>query len=142
MDAVAPDWCGRFVKIPYLDKGRTRAGLDCYGLFALVNREQFGRVVPDYVYPSSLDQGAVAQVMGRYLDVDFRRVETPVPGDLITLKILGRPWHCGIWVAPGLMLHAIDHTVSGIDRLDSVRWARRVTGFHRPCNAGDVAVAA
>ena len=139
---VAPAWCGRFTKIPYVDKGRTCDGLDCYGLYKLVNREQFGRLVPDYVYDSSMDADAVAQVMDRYLDVDFRKVETPAPGDLITLKILGRPWHCGVWVAPGLMLHAIDHALSGIDRLDSVRWARRITGFHRPFAVTDIAEAA
>ena len=139
---VAPAWCERFRRIPYLDKGRTRAGVDCYGLYKLVNLEQFGRLVPDYVYSSSLDQDAVAQVMDQYLAVDFRRVETPAPGDLITLKLIGRPWHCGCWVAPGLMLHSIGDQLSGIERLDSVRWARRITGFHRPVAVTDIAEAA
>ena len=64
MSAIAPDWCRRFLKIPYLDRGRTRDGVDCYGLVMLVNREQFGRLVPDYVYASSKDQGAVSKTIG------------------------------------------------------------------------------
>jgi len=129
---IAPDWCRRFLKIPYLDRGRTRDGVDCYGLVMLVNREQFGRLVPDYVYASSKDQGAVAKTIEEFLPCDWRKVEVPEPGDLVMLKILGRPWHCGVFVAPGLMLHSIGDAVSGIERLDTVRCQRRVVGFYRP----------
>jgi cell wall-associated NlpC family hydrolase len=139
---IAPDWCRRFLRIPYLDRGRTHVGVDCYGLVAMVNREQFGRVVPDYAYASSMDQNAVAQTIAKFLPCDWRRVDVPEPGDLVMLKILGRPWHCGVYVAPGLMLHAIDHAVSGIDRLDSPRWARRVVGYYRSFAIAQTQVAA
>lgn len=142
MTAIAPDWCRRFLKIPYLDRGRTRAGVDCYGLVMLVNREQFGREVPDYVYASSKDQVAVARTIERFLPRDWRKVETPEPGDLVMLKILGRPWHCGIFVAPGLMLHSIGDAVSGIEHLDSVRCERRIVGFFHPFAVAQTQVAA
>lgn len=132
MSAVAPEWCNVFRRIPYVDLGRSRDGVDCYGLVLLVNREQFGRSLPDYAYRSSLDPSAVNATISTHLPHDFRRVEEPVPGDLVMLQILGRPWHCGVYVAPGLMLHVIGHAVSGIDRLGSVRWHRRIRGYYRP----------
>lgn len=139
---VAPDWCKRFTKIPYLDRGRTRAGVDCYGLVMLVNREQFGRLVPDYAYSSSKDQDAVSETIATFLPCDWRRVDVPEPGDLVMLKILGRPWHCGIYVAPGLMLHSIGDALSGIERLDSVRCRKRILGYYRPFVAAGLAEAA
>ncbi|MGP1664446.1 MAG: NlpC/P60 family protein [Rhodanobacter sp.] len=135
IDPVAPAWCVDFVKIPYVDRGRDHVGVDCYGLVVLVNREQFAREVRDYVYASSLDQISVAAIIERHLTIDWGRVETPQPGDLVMLQILGRPWHCAIHVAPGLILHAIDNSASCIDRVDSVRWQRRVLGYYRPVAA-------
>lgn len=135
MTAVAPSWCNAFRGIPYVDRGRDRAGMDCYGLVLLIHREHFGRELPDYGYASSLDQEAVKGTIAEYLPRDFEKVDHPEPGDLVMLNILGRPWHCGVYVAPNLMLHAIDRMVSGIDRLDSVRWRRRVIGYFRPVTA-------
>lgn len=134
-NVTAPSWCNAFRRIPYRDRGRDRTGVDCYGLVALVNREQFGRRVPDYAYASSMDRVAVAGTVDAYLAIDWRKVDAPEPGDLVMLSIAGRPWHCGVYVAPGLMLHAIDGMLSGIDRLDSVRWHRRFCGFYRPVAA-------
>lgn len=136
MDYVTPMWCAPYMKIPYADRGRTKEGLDCYGLIKLVNHEVFHRDVPDYVYSSSLSSKDVAECIEEHLPLDWQKVEVPEAGDLIMLRIAGRPWHCGLFAVPGLMLHAIDRRLSGMDRIDSLRWSSRVMGYYRPlpCN--------
>ena len=134
-DSVAPAWCNEYRKIPYVSCGRTREGLDCYGIVVLVNRERFGRIVPDYQYKNSVDQDEIAPLIVKNLPLDWVQVTTPQEGDLIMFQIAQRPWHCGIWVADNLMLHAIDGFASGIDRLDSLRWHRRLMGYYRPMSA-------
>lgn len=130
--SVAPDWCHAYLGLPYRDRGRDRAGLDCYGLVMLVNREQFGRIVPDYVYRSATDGDAVAATVAANLECDWAPTHHPAAGDLVMLRIAGRPWHCGVVAAPGLMLHVIDHSRSGIERLNGLRWSRRIIGYYRP----------
>jgi cell wall-associated NlpC family hydrolase len=43
-----PAWTAAYVGLPWKEMGRTRAGLDCWGLFRLVMAEQFGVALPAY----------------------------------------------------------------------------------------------
>lgn len=40
-------WTDDYVGLPYLDFGRDRNGLDCWGLYMLIIKEQFGIDVPE-----------------------------------------------------------------------------------------------
>ena len=45
---MLPAWAEHYVGIPYRPLGRDRDGCDCWGLLAMVWREQFGCDLPDY----------------------------------------------------------------------------------------------
>lgn len=127
-----PEWCNRFRNIPYENRGRSFESVDCYGLVKLVNMEQFGRLVPDYVYQDSMNAPEVSATVIAGLPLDWSKVDVPEEGDLVMFNIARRPIHCGVWAAPNFMLHSVDNMPSGIERLDSLMWKNRLKGFYRP----------
>lgn len=132
-------WASDYIGIPYKDKGRDRSGVDCWGLVRLVMLEVFGEALPSFSddYASADDAESVSTAVSDGLARGWRKVETAAPGDLIVLRIAGRPWHCAIAVDSRLFLHAPAKDRFGkpiltcIDRLDSPIWARRISGIYR-----------
>jgi cell wall-associated NlpC family hydrolase len=144
IDAGPPAWCNRYVGIPFVSRGRDRLGCDCYGLVALVLREQFAIEVPSYAndYPDALEQLEVAWLISNEISRQrWQRLNVPLPidgerssalpGSVILLRIAGQPWHVGIVVADGWFLHVRPATDSCLERYDSLRWHRRIQGFYR-----------
>jgi cell wall-associated NlpC family hydrolase len=52
-------------------------------------------------------------------------------GDAILLRIVGRPIHVGVVIAPGRMLHTEQTTGAVIEGYTGRKWAQRVSGFYR-----------
>lgn len=128
----APAWCGAFVGLPFVDHGRDRAGVDCWGLAKLALEEHFGiGGLPDFTsqYRHARDR-ALHEVFACEIE-RWQRVEIPAPGDVVVLRYAGRPMHVGLVVAPGLMLTVDRGTASCVERLDSHRWLGRIEGYYR-----------
>ena len=133
---LPPDWCAQYTGLPFLEGGRERTGLDCYGLLRLVINERFGGNIPEYegiAYRGGDDADFLATLMDERI-----RLWTPVrigderPGDGILLRVMGRPIHVGIVIAQGLMLHIEKDCDSLIERYSTgSRWERRILGFYR-----------
>ncbi|GAA0694598.1 C40 family peptidase [Dyella marensis] len=136
---MIPAWAGPYVGLPYADKGRTRDGADCWGGVRLVLAEVFGLLLPDYgdAYPSAEDRAAVAGAVAAGLAAGWEPVSAPAAGDLLILRIAGRPWHCGILVTADRFLHWPPRATSCIERLDSPQWARRIEGVYRIGRTGE-----
>lgn len=136
---MAAAWAAPYIGLPYLDHGRDRAGCDCWGGVRLVYREVFGRDLPSLadLYVSADHAPSVARTVQTGIEQCFDRVVVPAEGDMVILRIYGRPWHCGIMVSSDRFLHwpAPPRGKPGIgaciERLDSAAWVRRVDGFYR-----------
>ena len=123
---------------PYADKGRGPDCFDCWGLVHAVYRDVYGLLLPDYAdaYTSADDGDSVAAAVRTGL-ADWRQVERPAAGDLLILRILGRPWHCAVMVDSRRFLHVPPpgrdgrQTLSCVERIDAAIWARRIEGFYR-----------
>ena len=134
-----PIWVGPYIGLPYKDKGRDRAGADCWGGVRLVLGEVFGHELPDYscAYTDAKDQASVAGAVEAGLADGWQRADRPQAGDLLILKIAGRPWHCALMVNDRQFLHWPPPDKQGrqilscIERLDSPHWSRRVEGIYR-----------
>lgn len=124
----------RFVGIPYLDRGRDRAGLDCWGLLHLVFREQMGLDLPSYAdrYITGADRVALARLIAGELD-DWLPIapgeERPLDG--VLMREGAFPRHIGIVTRPGLLLHVEQGASSRIERYRHGILANRVVGFYR-----------
>jgi cell wall-associated NlpC family hydrolase len=68
-----------FIGIPYRDKGRDRAGCDCWGIVKLALAEMAGIALPDYsdAYTRAGDHTSVALAVESGLKDGWARVERP-----------------------------------------------------------------
>lgn len=59
-----------YVGLPFLDRGRDRAGLDCWGLVRLVFAEKRGITLPDFSEISAHDARRVAEAIAAECETD------------------------------------------------------------------------
>lgn len=120
------------IGVPFLDRGRTRAGVDCWGAVTVVFQEQLGITLPPWDTIGHQERAAIAATVVKSLPE-----WTPVPPgseqafDVIVLRVHGRPIHCALVIAPGLMLHAQPGTAVCAEPYSAPRWRSRITGFYR-----------
>lgn len=126
-------WSNRWVGIPKLDHGRSRCGVDCWGLVYLVYREDLGITLPDYDgYGSVAEHAEIASLIdGAAQSAIWQRADDPLPYDVAMFR-LGR-WnaHVGLVVRPGLMLH-VTGDASKHEHLGCGPWMHRLQGYWRP----------
>lgn len=143
-----PGWAARYIGLPYARYGRTRDGLNCWGLVAMVLREVFEAPVPAYegygIVDLRADGATLADFISGERDQHWREVARPdaataelawrLPerlGDLVLTRYGRHPVHIGIVIARGEMLTVEAGTETHVAdyRVDPVR--RRVVGVYR-----------
>lgn len=138
MLARPPPWTRDYIGIPFAPHGRDRTGCDCWGLVRLVLRERFGLRLPSYAdayagaglaeaedNAAALRHGAGAE-RWRRLDPGSARA-----GDVALLRLAGTACHVGVIVGWPWMLHVETGTDAAVERLDALRWARRLDSVWR-----------
>ena len=107
----------RFLGLPYADRGRTRAGLDCWGLVRIVYLEAFGIDLPSYDYEGSKARREIDRLIAVESRKDWVEVfpSAERPGDLVIMEPGRFRCHTGIVAVPGLVLHIEDGMCSAIE---------------------------
>lgn len=122
-----------YVGLPFAERGRSRAGIDCWGLVRLVYAERLGLDLPrlDEAYVSTADRATLQALVeeGRSAWREILPTEVRLL-DLALMSNLGVP-HIGIVAGPGLVLHVEEGCDAALERLESARIARRLRGFFR-----------
>lgn len=137
---MRPAWTAQYLTIPFLEKGRTRAGVDCYGLVRLIYAEQRHIALPSYSegYETVQDKREILALLAGAVATVWK--EIPVTEareyDSLIFRVLGQPTHFGVALDPPWFLHAIKDcsAKSGkvcLDRWDSLLWKCRVGGVLR-----------
>ncbi len=123
----------KVLKVPFVDHGRDWSGLDCWGMIRLAYQEIYGIELISYGerYESSLDLETLQEMIAEEKEELWHEVEDPQIGDLVLLKILGRPIHIGIMVTPRSALHTEDKIGPVIENLHGLAWKNRVEGYYR-----------
>lgn len=120
-----------FVGLPWADRGRTREGCDCWGLVHLAYAAR-GIALPSYsgAYSGVADKAAITDLFATER-APWASVEagSEQPWDIVLLH--ERPWHVGIVVGDGLMLHMPRERLSLIEPYTARNFARRIEGFYR-----------
>jgi probable lipoprotein NlpC len=123
-----------YIGLPFAERGRTRDGLDCWGLLALVYRERLGIELPSFAeaYTTTQDgellSDLIAGNLGPWRDVARGQERT---GDGVLMTLAGQPRHVGIVAMPGRVLHIERDMGSVIEPYTSPRISRRIVGFFR-----------
>lgn len=139
--AEIPHWVADYVGLPFVEHGRVRGAVDCWGLIRLVLAERFDVRVPSYVedYTSTIDEDVLGRLIGRHM-TSWREVTgRERAGDVALLRVRGQPMHVGVVVAPKWMLHIERGIDSMVERYDGVTWAKRLIGVYRHEGMADVA---
>jgi cell wall-associated NlpC family hydrolase len=107
-------------------------GADCLGLVKLFNKHILDNHFPDFteLYSDPNDlvllDHRVAEQKRR-----FEAISEPTFGDIILFRIGAYACHLGIYIDESTFLHSHYGHDSAIDRLDSHKWAARISGFYR-----------
>lgn len=123
-----------FVGLPFAPRGRTRAGVDCWGLVCLVYREVLGRELPSYDDRYQTLDAAERAHRSALIDEGrglFVPATDEAPFDLVLLAAGPVMAHIAIVVETGRMLHVQRDRWSVIESYRSPRWQRRLRGFWR-----------
>lgn len=129
-----PSWVAQYIGLPYAELGRSRDGVDCWGLVKLVLSEQLGLQTMDCVteYSDVGDRIVVPPLIRRMQEKEWVRVEEPQEFDTLIFNIRGQPMHVGLVVNADSFLHSPEgKMLSALERYTDRIWARRIEGFYR-----------
>lgn len=129
-------WAAAYIGMPFVERGRDAHGVDCWGLVRLVYEREFGLVLPSYTenYVTITDAEEI------HLIVEHERArpvwsEVPLAaaldGDVLVIRLLGRPIHVGVVVDAPWFLHVTQGINTTLERWDQPIWARRLVGCYR-----------
>jgi|APCry1669192522_1035417.scaffolds.fasta_scaffold01536_2 cell wall-associated NlpC family hydrolase len=129
-------WTRGLIGLPWQFAGRSRDGVDCWGLLWLVYRDVLGIDVASYAQ-ETLDEPEreqIAALMAGEL-VKTPWVDVPIGQerefDMAVFKRAGIDSHVGIVVEPGRMLHITHDSETRVERYDSGRWKPKLIALHR-----------
>ncbi|MBE9509122.1 MAG: C40 family peptidase [Chloroflexi bacterium] len=123
-------WHARYTKLPFVERGRTRLGVDCWGLVVMVYAGEFGVGLPlltaGYEHVSDredIERLAAGEKRG-WLEVAPGHEK---PFDVLLFRVMGAECHVGLVVRPGLkMLHIEKGKETVIERYNTPRWRPRL----------------
>jgi len=128
------------MSVPFRDKGRAttmkeaRKGVDCWGFVRLVYLLRRGILLPSYdeCYGDTKDGTAITPHIMAVKAKHWQDVTEPQEFDLIILNCKGFPWHVGLVVRPGKMLHCGEGFGAVYEDYPSKRWPQHnIFGFAR-----------
>lgn len=135
------EFVNRAGRVPFVDHGRDYAGWDCWGLVLCAYRDVYGIALPSFTesYPDAgetrASRATISDVMAAYAGEACRgawqRVAHPAPGDVLLLKVSGRPIHVGLYIDRGEFIHAERKIGTNVESIRSLLWRDRVEAtFH------------
>jgi len=104
----------------------------CFKLVAQVFKEVYGVDLgkPEFGLPEEADSRDKTAVVRKNLAEKSFEVSDPQEGDVVIIR--SRPWHIGVVIGEGLMLHNYSRkSNSCIEEYNLMRWKDRIEGFYR-----------
>ena len=131
-----PPWAASYVGLPYLAGGKSMTGADCWGMVALILEREMATSLPAYEGPLFAPGCDRADLAEQALAYSRRFPEVPADqvtlGDVILMRTGRHPFHCGLILSPGWMLHTEDQANGAcIESYEGLAWKRRIISFHR-----------
>lgn len=129
-------WATQYIGVPWVFGGKTIAeGFDCWGLFCDIQRNHFGRNVPDIDIGHYTTDGVAHEFANNSERKNWRQVQAPKEGDAVLMRSARYPNHVGVWITDGEnagVLHTMEKSGAMFSSQQSLRnsgW--RVVGYYR-----------
>lgn len=126
-------WCQKYMHLPFVERGRDGAGVDCWGLVRMVYAQELGIALPDYLdcYDTTQDSARISEAISQHREGAWFTPASPQAFDVIILRMRGVAMHVGIVTQRGEMLHCSQGVGVSIERYDAIKWQHKITGFAR-----------
>lgn len=139
-------WSADYVGLPYLDRGRSWDGADCWGLVRIVYSDQLGILLPSYAgdYASAEEAGEVAAAVSRAFapSPSWEAVtDAGLAFDVLVFRAGRQGLHVGVRVDRSRMLHMAEGDCAKVELLGHPRWSRRLQTSWRLVGTGGGACA-
>jgi len=128
-----PEWV---YSLKYVDGGRDKSGVDCWGLIVVLNKELRNIDIPDYpsIVLSGLDtcektSGELKKQLGS--QNLFHEVNTPEYGDAVLINVMGNPLHIGFVLDDSMMLHTGRKHGVVTENFRGMKWKSKIAGIYR-----------
>ena len=131
--SVAAAELTKLIGLPWIAGARGPAAYDCWGLFLAVQRDHFGRELPE-IPVDALDLRAVLDAFTAHPERQrWQTVSQPQEGDAVLMRQSRYPVHIGVWldIDGGGVLHAVRHAgvvFQTLPALEAHGW--RIEGFY------------
>jgi len=102
-------WLNEYVGIPYVWGGRDINGLDCYGLCALLYKEQYDMILPDWIGAEIDLRGRENEISKAVTSGDFTELQEPTEGCFVVCSRAKVAYHIGLYFG-GCVLHSYKTT--------------------------------
>lgn len=128
----APLWAADYVGLKYREGGRSRAGLDCWGLVRLVLSDRAGIELPTH----GVTRDVTAALRRGMAGPEWNKVECPQALDVMVMvtptgKGHAAPMHVGVMVTPRLVLHIDEGITARIEGAGTPHINHRFFGYYR-----------
>lgn len=140
-----------YLDVPYFHAGRSRKGLDCIGLLAVVAHDLGITAFDDVNYPPEPDPAYLTEVLERFAERKWQRLEpfqetngdrgagcgctSLCEGDLLQFEIRREARHAGIYAeddrGQGTLIHCYQSAGRVVEHLFDNHWQRRLWAAYR-----------
>jgi cell wall-associated NlpC family hydrolase len=121
-----------FIGIPYVNRGSSFQGCDCWGLVWLFHREVLNREIPRYEGYVDAESSGIGNYIEERWDnwtpVDPANMEL---GDVLALRVGRLPVHCGVYAGHGMMLHVLEGRMSCLESVVRGYWKNALVRIGR-----------
>ena len=129
-----PFWGKYYIGIPFVSGGRSpETGLDCYGLFRLVQNNHYGKHLPLLAdrYSDACDHRSINNIYRKEAPlIAGDRLPEPVPGCAVVMRYGGMCAHLGVYLGCGYVLHTVRGTGSILEAVTSPGIRSRIEGYY------------
>jgi len=127
------------LEVPFLDRGRSWMGWDCWGLVYMAYREVRNINLPYYTgqYSSSIRRNELNNLIKaeKQKTVVWSSVTDPEAMDGVLIRLLGRNCHIGLMIDKTHFIHAEAKVMTHIGKVDDIFWRGegydKIEGFYR-----------
>lgn len=135
---IFSEFISKAIEIPFVEKGRSWDGVDCWGLIFLAFKEVHGVDLPEYTgeYKSTRQLRELQNLISKKSGDSWTQVKDPQKMDCILLSVSGTAAHIGLFIdSNGNFLHIERNRNAYIDNINNLMWQgpgySNIRGYYR-----------